>query len=77
MSLSRQSKWDVASGIVVLGGIAAAVAGAEIGAPVIAGLGAVATAGAGIVRVVVAPHHASASSIREREKRKRDRAQVA
>ena len=52
MSMSTQNKYDVLSTVFVLGGLALLVVAAEAGLPAIAALGATASVGSGLVRVL-------------------------
>jgi hypothetical protein len=51
MTFSRQTKFDAACGAVAFGGLCVVLAGAEAGLPIVAAIGATASAGSGLFSV--------------------------
>lgn len=52
--ISAMSK-DIASGVIIIGGVALVIVAAEASLPIVAGIGAIASMGGGIYQAIAAP----------------------
>jgi hypothetical protein len=67
MNFSAQTLRDLGSGVVAVAGIVVALVGAELALPVVAGVGAAATVGAGVVSVLSSPKSKQAHAYRDKD----------